>query len=225
MPTLSGMNVANLSIVGANYITLDGWLISNATSAGIEINDDQGAVTNIEIRHSSIVNNAKGINVDSVSTILIQNNVIANNSAAGVQIGQTAASIYHNVFASNGVGLEIVGTTTGTQVYNNIFLANTSALTYDTATVAASDYNDFSGNAETLAQLQGAFGLEANSLEVDPEFVDPLAVDPDFHLQPTSALIDAGYDLGAAVTEDQDEETRPYGAGFDIGLDERQVVP
>lgn len=40
-----------------------------------------------------------------------------------------------------------------------------------------------------------ALDVEMNSLELDPMFVDPEAMEPDFHLQATSPLIDAGYDV------------------------------
>lgn len=46
----------------------------------------------------------------------------------------------------------------------------------------------------------------------------------DFHLTADSPLIDAGYDLGSLDLDDHDGNSRPLGAGFDIGAYEL-VVP
>ncbi|GAB4336235.1 MAG: hypothetical protein Kow0089_06350 [Desulfobulbaceae bacterium] len=45
----------------------------------------------------------------------------------------------------------------------------------------------------------------------------------DYHVQVTSPAVDGGVDAG--VTDDFDRETRPFGAGFDIGADEVQQLP
>jgi hypothetical protein len=76
----------------------------------------------------------------------------------------------------------------------------------------AEDYNLFFGNSlnqfGTLGGTHDASG--------DPEFRAP-ATD-DYHLGPNSAAVDAGTDTG--VYTDIDGQTRPQGAGFDIGFDE-----
>ena len=66
--------------------------------------------------------------------------------------------------------------------------------------------------------------LEPNKGEGDYRFnlwADPAFVDPDngdYRIGAGSAAIDAGVDAG--VTTDIDGETRPFGAGYDIGADE-----
>jgi hypothetical protein len=39
----------------------------------------------------------------------------------------------------------------------------------------------------------------------------------DFHLQSDSPIIDVGANLGSSVPNDRDGNSRPKGAGFDIG--------
>lgn len=162
------------------------------------------------------------------------NSVIASNTGQGVNIlsGNDQVAVYHNVIADNGVGLNMQTATTSTAVYNNIFYTNAYAVSYEADTLAGADYNDYYANTAisseyaTLAELQAGLNVELNSLEVDPEFVDPVvSADRDFHVLATSPLIDAGYDLSSVVVVDRDDETRPYGTGFDIGFDELPVVP
>lgn len=57
----------------------------------------------------------------------------------------------------------------------------------------------------------------ASCLQVDPLFVNEGALD--FHLQAGSPLLNAGVDVG--ITVDRDGNTRPAGAGYDIGAFEK----
>jgi len=54
--------------------------------------------------------------------------------------------------------------------------------------------------------------------------VDPLYVSPwNYHLRPDSPCIDTGTDAG--VYTDIDGQSRPWGAGFDMGADEFSTEP
>jgi hypothetical protein len=66
----------------------------------------------------------------------------------------------------------------------------------------------------------GAHAFDANAVNGDPAFVD--AANADFHLQETSAAIDAGAAaVSSLVNNDFDIViARPVGAGFDIGAHE-----
>lgn len=214
----------------ATNITLQNFVVINN---GIGVN--MVTVETATIQNSIIASNtSKGIEVGTSTNLQFVNNVIANHptgSGLVIRSENDGTLAYHNVIAGNGTGVDVQALASNTQVYNNIFYGNTDALNYVDGTVSAADYNDYYGNTEisvnypTLADLQQSVGLDLSSLEVDPQFVDPDSAEPNFHLQATSQLIDAGYDLGAAVATDIDAETRPYGAGFDIGLDELPVVP
>lgn len=254
-PTLSGTNAANLGITAGSYMTLDGFIISNGNvgveinndggttsnitlrnfvvrSNGIGINLSE--VESVTVQNSIIAQStSQGIDVGQSIDVAFVNNLIAANTDDGLRIlaENTNPVVYHNVISGNSTGLEIQNLTTGALVYNNILYGNDTAVDYSAGTVSGADYNDYYANTTispgyaTLAALQVGLNLEMNSLEVDPVFVDPDATEPDLHLQATSPLIDAGYDTSAVVTTDGDDETRPYGAGADIGFDELPVVP
>ena len=254
-PTLKDSTNANLAITVGNYITFDGFVISDG-NIGIEINSDGGTTSNITLDNFVIMQNTVGVNMSVVDSVTVQNSTIVRNTNDGANIGQSTSvqfvnnliaensshglfvlaenvdtAIYQNVISGNGTGIEVQNLTTATLLYNNIFYGNANAVSYASGTVSAADYNDFYANTAisltypTLAELQSGMNLEANSLEVDPVFVDATAYEPDFHLQATSPLIDAGYDLSAVTTTDTDDETRPYGLAYDIGFDELPVVP
>ncbi len=75
------------------------------------------------------------------------------------------------------------------------------------------DYNLFFGNSlDKFGSITGG----AHDVSGDPKFVN--AAGDDYHLGLSSAAIDAGTDVG--VYTDFDGQTRPQGAGFDIGFDE-----
>lgn len=211
-------------------LTLQNFVVMNN---GIGVN--MAMIETATLQNSIIASNtSKGIEVGASTNVQFVNNTIANHptdTGLAIRSENDGTLAYHNVIAGNATGVDVQALTSNTQVYNNIFFGNTAALSYADGTVSAADYNDYYGNTEisvnypTLADLQQSVGLDLSSLEVDPQFVDPASAEPNFHLQATSPLIDAGYDLGAAVATDIDAETRPYGAGFDIGFDELPVVP
>ncbi len=65
----------------------------------------------------------------------------------------------------------------------------------------------------TYSDVQGGWEGEGN-IDADPLFIGG----GDYHLRPGSPCIDAGIDAG--IYTDFDGDTRPYGAGFDLGADE-----
>jgi len=74
--------------------------------------------------------------------------------------------------------------------------------------------NTLTDNVTTLHQTVGG---SPTFTAVNPLTGDP-KLDATYHLQVGSAAIDAGVDAG--VTTDIDGDTRPWGAGYDIGADE-----
>jgi predicted outer membrane repeat protein len=82
--------------------------------------------------------------------------------------------------------------------------------------IVTEDHNLFFGNTtNTVGVTNGK-----HSLVGDPKFVDPS--NGDYHLQFGSAAIDHGIDAGVYV--DLDGNSRPVGAGFDIGAYEYQTI-
>jgi hypothetical protein len=79
--------------------------------------------------------------------------------------------------------------------------------------------NTLTRNVATLHYTEGGTPTfqAINPLTGDPK------LDATYHLQASSAAIDAGVDAG--VTLDIDGQVRPWGAGYDIGADEYGSVP
>ena len=102
-------------------------------------------------------------------------------------------------------------------ISDTIIASHTVGISATTGTVYE-DYNLFFANGVNLA---GAIASGGHSIGGDPRFVAPLS--GDFHLGAGSAAIDAGVNVGVFI--DYDGEHRPYGAGFDIGYDERPADP
>ena len=71
----------------------------------------------------------------------------------------------------------------------------------------------------TLGEWQAATGVDANSAECNPSFINLGA--GNLHLQPTdNCAIDKGGDISLITNRDIDGDIRPQGLGFDIGADE-----
>jgi hypothetical protein len=90
-----------------------------------------------------------------------------------------------------------------------------SILWGDTATTSGNEINfDTSTITVTYSDIEGGWTGNGN-INVDPLFVG----NGDYHLQAGSPCIDAGTAEGAP-TSDIDGDSRPQGAGYDIGSDE-----
>ena len=158
------------------------------------------------------------------------NNVVAGNEAnsagSGLWFGGSSGSpatgeIVHNTIADNhSSGQGVYLGNYGTFVFTNTILAG-----HDSVGI----FVDTGGNATLEATLwydngadTGGSGTVATGtvdLHGDPAFVDPSAWD--YHIEATSAALDAGVD--ADVTTDIDGDPRPMGYDYDIGADEFDV--
>ncbi|MBK8149137.1 MAG: hypothetical protein IPK58_13265 [Acidobacteria bacterium] len=99
--------------------------------------------------------------------------------------------------------------------YNAFFASGANAGFFRSGSLAAGAGTDYA----TLALWQAAVADDANSLFVDPAFVNPVT---DLHLQAVSPVISQGTTV-AGVTNDIDGQTRD--ATPDIGADEKVLVP
>ena len=146
----------------------------------------------------------------------IVNNIIANNqgaSGAGVYAYSdwhiSAISMTHNTLVNNGTALKIGQNMTATLV-NNIVASHTVGLSViEPSGNLCADHTLFWDNSDD--GLRGTLPVDS-----DPAFVDPVM--NNYHLSANSGAIDEGIDTRVLI--DIDGESRPVGAGYDIGADE-----
>ncbi len=149
---------------------------------------------------SNSVLGAKGNAIAITGTVsngkLFYNTVVSDSLTAGTAIAVLSGtvSVIDNIITNHAVGLE-------EGVGGNVF----------------ENFNLYFGNTANLA---GAVTSGGSTFTGDPLFASP-ATD-DYHLGPFSPAIDNGTDV--LVNVDFDGDTRPIGAGFDIGFDERNAA-
>ncbi len=157
------------------------------------------------------------------SSPLLVNNVIADNqsqsSGAAVVISEGTPRLLHNTVAGNqDVGVEVLDGGTAA-------LTNTILVGHQVGVVAAlgseADLEGTlwgSGSWENGQDWGGDGTIVTGTVNIwdNPRFVD--SEGRDYHVESGGGGVDVGVDAGVAV--DMDGESRPAGAGFDIGADE-----
>lgn len=163
----------------------------------------------------------------AVQPARVANNMVIGTNSTLTLVFCDRVDLLHNSISGPA---NISNGNTAIRMLNNIWYRDVgSALTVGaTATFASSDHNCFhtgagsavnwSGSHSTQASLTSATGMDANSLFMDPAYVDPLT---DLHLQSTSPCGGTGTP-SAALGDDRDAEPRPRPAlsDPDIGADE-----
>ncbi len=222
-------------------------------ASGVQINADpslagdgiiSGALVEDNVIYENGVGGGAAINLASVRSSTIRNNVLHNNHASGIagwddgsgnSWGTKSNKIFHNtiVQAANGrFALVLIHGSSGNQVKNNILIhtGTRGSIETDTSSLSGlqSDYNivnnRFSFNEQfiTLAQWQKKKKDQRSLLwsSLAALFVDPTA--NDYHLASGSIAINTGVTL-TAVTDDIEGQPRPQGPAYDIGAYERSV--
>lgn len=238
-------------------------LVYGNRGSGIQINADprllkpelgrrgdgitEEAVIEGNILHDNGAGGGAAINLASVRSSRIVNNLIYDNRAggiagwddrAGVQWGSKANLILHNtIFFRPGMGrwcISMKNGSIGNVVQNNILYGGKSgALEYDDDSSFRSDYNllrragssqvvlnEDAGVGRTLAQWQVASGNDAHSTDADPKFVNSAAAPYDFRPAAGSPAIDTGIDR-PDVARDLLGNPRPENGRWDLGCYER----
>jgi hypothetical protein len=225
-------------------------LNADPAQMGDDPNDPEGdginvdAVIDSNLIHDNGVAGGAAINLASVRTSLIRNNVLYGNRATGIagwddgdgnEFGTMNNRILGNTIVqpSNGrFAISLLNGSTGNLIRDNILLhlGSRGSISADPTSQPglSSDYNVvvnvFSDDDVffTLAQWRG-FGFDAHSLigTASALFVD--LANNDYHLSATSAARDVGV-AHVDLPVDRDGVTRPQGSGVDVGAYERATA-
>jgi uncharacterized repeat protein (TIGR01451 family) len=162
------------------------------------------------------------------SAPLLVNNVVAANQVgdyaegSGIFMILSTPCLSHNTIAGNrggdGSGIHVRDGST-VLLTDTILVSQTVGVTVTAGCTATLEATLWGGGTWASGTDWGGAGTIVTgtiNLWGDPLFRDPDA--DDYHLRFGSPAIDAGVDAGIRV--DLDGESRPYGAGYDLGADE-----
>lgn len=168
-----------------------------------------------------------GVVSEGSTDVTMYNSLVGSNAAGGVALsGDVGATIIHNDFIGNAfaatsaylVGaVAVANSGAGTwAINNNILTSNYYGLDLYDAPVNHRN-NLVWGNSTNYVNEASA---DPTDLSGDPLFQD--AGEGDYSLKAGSPCIDAGNGTYVAAL-DADGESRPQGAGYDVGMDEYTV--
>jgi hypothetical protein len=233
--TNSTANQEMISLTAVNGFEIKNCIVhepkTDRVGIDIKVGCQNGSVHNCEVYNTGAGSN--NIYVDAAgkdtSNISIYNNKVHSGSGAGIVVNDergtatlTNINIYNNLVWGNRRGF-VVNSTGGNASYNFTFINNTlynnnsmTEIWINTSKISNSAVrNNLVYNTLGAALLSGVpSGIQDHNLTTNPQFNN--AAGNDFHLQSTSPAIDAGSSTGAKAT-DFDGNTRPQGAGYDIG--------
>lgn len=222
-------------------------IVSGATTA-VEVGSDS-EVSNVAIEQkggsTALALTGPGAWADSVNVVTsaptacelgdgarINDAFCVSNSAAGaaVKMSGTGAAIIRGVTAvatgPSGFGIETRAENPGDSISidarNAIFSgeavdARASAVTGATATLLL-DHSNFATTDESPTGTTSISSPDAPNQSAEPIFAD--AAEGDYHEDPSSPTVDAGYWDDLTLPADIDGEARAFGAPLDIGADE-----
>lgn len=235
-----------LTVDGMSTVQVVDLTIADGLGAtGIGISLPAGNSASLSLLRAMLTNDAGGGIVATGGTVTVSRSTIIGNAGGGISLSGSEFDITNSIIAGNGApqssfgGIRLDQANTGTRrldfntITDNVAADGSSvgavctlitkAVTFSSNIVYA---NQIGG---TRTQVGGAncnwaysdigpdTATGTNNINADPMFVNPSQ--NNFHLQPTSPAKDKA-DPNASVNVDIDGDTRPQGAGFDIGADE-----
>ncbi|MGA1870035.1 MAG: right-handed parallel beta-helix repeat-containing protein [bacterium] len=170
-------------------------------------------ITNCTITENSTDEDGGGIFCYSYSSPSITNSAIVKNTAKG-----NGGAIYCNSHCSPHITNCTLAMNSIGYFGGGIFCANFSSPTFINSILwnyAKDDINLYWGSSVTITYsvIRGGYPGEGN-ISTYPSFIDPDA--GDYHLRGDSPCIDVG-DPNSLIFEDKEGNSRPNGAGYDIG--------
>jgi hypothetical protein len=197
------------------------------------------------VSHSQLLNNQGDGILALMSDVTLVRSLVAGNADFGLDLASSLFDVENNVIAKNGgpngLGGVFVGALHGGTVGRRVFGFNTvtqnqgqfgnvtGVVCDQSISVPLAMTSNIVVNNAGPAQVSGTTCVWTYSdiapgpvsgtgnLSIDPLFVDP--VHNNFHLQLASPARDAA-DPAATLAVDIDGDTRPQGAGRDMGADE-----
>ncbi len=187
-------------------------------------------IGNFNIPYYGISPNGAGIYLDTGTNIDIYNNRV-ETVTIGIGIGSESGTttnnvkVYNNIVKGATIGIRVLSFGGGTAnknnvgVFNNILYGNPQyGILWDSSSPCPNANcwvrnNIATSNGNNLVVSGSGVTYDHNIVSGDPKYVNP---PNDFHYQSTSPAIDAGSSVNAPSL-DFDGNSRPRGAGYDIG--------
>ena len=142
----------------------------------------------------------------------------SSRGGGGFCINYSSPTITNCTIAQN-VSLSAIGGTGGGVFQDHSSTIITNSIIWNNHSYFGSQiYDEHHTAIITYTDVEGGWTGEGN-IDADPHFVGGVT----YHLRPGSPCVDTGTDAG--VYTDMEGQTRPWGAGFDMGADEFSTEP
>lgn len=203
-------NMIRLGINSAGSSLTNGSIINGISLSGTS--GDLAAFNSVYIGGTGVAGTSNTFCFTSSTTgnsRTFRNNIFYNARSNGAGTGK------HYAMSANGVGVNPAGLTSN---HNDLLANGTGGVL---CSYAAADQ-------ATLAAWQAATGQDANSLNADPQFINPTGTSAtaDLHIHPTLVTpIEAAGFFIASVTDDLDGQVRASLTPTDIGADAGNFTP